>query len=146
MKRHGSAIFAAAITAILGGLSLMALGLSPEARLVPLIIGIPATIMGFITVRNELAAGSRATDSDAATPLDRKAERLAIAWIAGFWLAVLLFGFIVGAPVFTAVYLAVALRQGVLATAAGGIGCLLLTEGLFVRLLGIPLFNGLLLP
>jgi hypothetical protein len=142
MKLNGQALFAGVIILIFGSLSLMALTLSSQAMLLPLIIGVPGVLLCMIAVLRELRSGFARPEID--NPLSRR-EVGAMMWNAGVWLSALLFGFMVGAPLVTAGYFAAGLKKGVLCSVAGGFTCFLITWGLFDRLLDIQRFEGLLL-
>ena len=142
MLPSGRSLFAAAIMMIFVFGCLMALQLSPVARLLPLLIGLPGAALGIVALRTDARVPRDVPERiEAASPQ----EWPAIVWMAAIWLAVLLFGFIVGAPLVTAAYLAFGLRYRLTAAVAGGLACLLMTQGLFEMAFGVPLFHGLLL-
>ena len=113
-----------------------------SARLMPLLIGVPGTIMSFFQLLIELRSADRVTDNQ---PVLSGRELNIIAWLAGFFIAVILLGFDYGAPLIVACYVYFVGKERLTTALVAGISCFTLMYGLFERLMGIQLFDGLLI-
>lgn len=134
-------LFAAAIALIFFAFCVMAAPLPAAARLLPLVIGIPGTLLAVAVVVQEARTGKPAAAKDI---VRAPGEASAISWIAMFWLGILLLGFSAGAPIVTGLYLLIGLRYGVAKSLLAALLCCALTYGLFEVVFHTPLFEGLL--
>ena len=89
----------------------------------------------------ELRSADRVTDNQ---PVLSGRELNIIAWLAGFFIAVILLGFDYGSPLIVACYVYFAAKERRTTALVAGISCFVLMYGLFDRLMGIQLFDGLL--
>jgi len=135
-----------AMLLIFGGMSLMALQYPPKAQLMPLIVGVPATLMCLAQLvfdlrraRRERLAGA---DEEEARAVRRK-EAIMFAWTGAFLAGILAFGFEIAAPVLVFAFLRLGQRESLVTGLVGGASVWLIMYGLFNRLLGLPLFEGL---
>lgn len=135
--------FTAVIGLVFTAIAVMSLSLSPAARLLPLMVSIPGMLLSMIALLREIRVPAVADDGEEQGSMT---ELKAAGWIFAFWAAVLLFGFLIGAPLVTAAYLFLALRRSAVASIVAGLVCFAGTYGLFERLLDVPLFHGLLTP
>ena len=154
--------------AIFAGMVTLAMTYPPEARLLPLVIGIPGTLLALIQVGLEVvdarrnAAGGPApvagdapggapqaivaaalADFEGLSP-DVRREFTLLACLVGLAVAVLLFGFWLTIPAFMVLFLRFHEREEwglTLALAIGGSAVLYL---MFKQLLGILVFEGFL--
>jgi len=134
-------LFAAAIALIFFAFCVMAAPLPAAARLLPLVIGIPGTLLAVAVVVQEARMGKTAAAKDI---VRAPGEASAISWIATFWLGIMLRGFSAGAPLVTGLYLLIGLRYGVAKSLLAALLCFALTYGLFGVVFHTPLFEGLL--
>ncbi|HEX2257437.1 MAG TPA: tripartite tricarboxylate transporter TctB family protein [Afifellaceae bacterium] len=132
---------------IFGGMSLMALQYPPKAQLMPLIVGVPATVMCLAQLlvdvrraRRERLAGAEAEEARAI----RRREVAMFAWTGLFLVGILAFGFELAAPVLVFAFLWIGQKESLVTGLVGGVSVWLIMYGLFNRLLGLPLFEGLL--
>ena len=129
--RKASFWFTMLLLAIVLPFVLLSFGYSAQARLVPLLVGIPALALimtaliserypGLLTLFNiGFAEGASPATPGALAPSERVLRRrllAASAWIAGFLILVFLVGFLVAVPVFTLLYLTISGRVNWLKT------------------------------
>lgn len=139
-------------------LVLMALDLPDKARLMPLMIGIPGTVLGLVqlimevrTARAEAAAAPAATVTEPevtapAVQVDedtRANERQMLLWTFLFFLLILCFGFLYAAPLLVFGFLYLAKSEPLKVAIIGGIGTWAVLFGVFETWFAIPLFEGL---
>ena len=130
----------AALLAVFASMTVTAGGFPAAARLMPLVVGIPAILLAAW----ELWGAWRATDGESvAGPLTRGGQIAALAWFAGFVLAIVAGGFLVGG--ITAVVTAQRfwLRETWRTACLGGIAAFAVLAGGIQRGLGQPLFEGI---
>ncbi|MGE4250327.1 MAG: hypothetical protein AB7F09_13095 [Parvibaculaceae bacterium] len=116
-----------------------ALTFRPDARAMPLLIGVPAILLCILQIVFDLH--------------DRRPKAIVpvgdwplIAWLAVFFAGILAFGFAYGAPPLVAAYLYFAARERLAVAVAGGVFCVLMLSFGFEKLLYIQLFEGLITP
>ncbi|MGH6922492.1 MAG: tripartite tricarboxylate transporter TctB family protein [Propylenella sp.] len=132
---------------IFAGMSVMAIGYPEKARFLPLLVGIPGTIMCLaqllIDIRHafQQRAGDAEADSDETADASREAKMLL--WLVLFFAGILAFGFLFGAPVIVAAYLRFAERETWTTSLVAGVGAWLVLYVVFVRLLELYVFDGL---
>lgn len=142
MTSSGRVFFAAAMVAFFAVICVMSLTLSPAARLLPLLIGIPGMLLaGLVTFQERGSARAEPQTPEVTVA----AELTSAAWVAAFWASILFFGFLAGAPLITASYVFFALRYSAFGAILAGGACFAGTYGLFEELFNVPLFEGLLL-
>jgi hypothetical protein len=109
--------------------------------MMPLIVSVPAIILSAVQLGVDLKV-SRLQQ----TPRFRTAtaEVTTMLWIAAFIAGVTLAGFLIGAPLITMLYLHYAAREKPVISIVAGLACLALLYGVFDRLFGVDLFEGLL--
>lgn len=100
--------FTAVIGLVFTAIAVMSLSLSPAARLLPLMVSIPGMLLSMIALLREIRVPAVADDGEEQGSMT---ELKAAGWIFAFWAAVLLFGFLIGAPLVTAAYLPGAAAQ-----------------------------------
>lgn len=136
-----------AMLVIFGGMSLMALQYPPKAQLLPLLVGIPATLMCLVqlvldvrrTQREAKPAGAEAEDARA----ERRREIGMFAWTGLFLVGILAFGFEFAAPLLVFAFLWIGQRESLVTGIVGGVSVWLIMYGVFNQMLGLPLFEGL---
>lgn len=124
-------------------IAVMSVQLSHTARLLPLMVSVPGILLSAIAMLREYRDTSAKVEK---YEQGRATEFRAALWIFAFWGATLMFGFIFGSPVITAVYFFFEVRRSVAASILGGLICFAGTYGIFERILHVPLFHGLLTP
>jgi hypothetical protein len=128
------------------GACLLALGLPSKAAFMPLLIGIPGALLCaaqlVIDLRREATEpAAEAADSDG----EGLSEVASFVWLGLFAGALLGFGFIVGAPIIVAAYVKFASRDTWGSALFAGAGTFAVMYGMFIWLLELSLFQGLIL-
>ena len=115
----------------------------PEnARMLPLVVGVPGIILSAIQLVNEL----RQTDSKQISPEVRSGEIRMIIWFAIFAAVIFLLGFIYGSPLLIAAYLHVQAKEKWYTTLLGALLAWVILEFVFSRGIGIVLYEGIIPP
>lgn len=117
-----------------------ALAFQPEARAMPLLVGIPAILLCLLQITLDWR---RRDVTQSKAPLLTAAERSLAIWLVLFLASIIAFGFSFGAPPLVAAYLYFAARERPLVALAGGVACALMLLLLFEKLLKVQLFEGL---
>ena len=120
-----------------------ALLFSPEARAMPLLVGLPAIGLCVLQIILDLRRQGAQAVKSALVALD---DRPLIAWLVAFFFGIIAFGFTYGAPPLVAAYLYFAARERPLVALAGGAFCLFVLLVVFEKLLNVQLFDGLVMP
>ena len=112
----------------------------PQARAMPLLVGIPAIVLCLVQIVLELRKQGGAV---AKAVLLSAEERPIAVWLLVFFVGIIAFGFTYGAPLLVAAYLYFGARERPIVAIAGGIFCLVIVYFAFERLLMVDLFDGL---
>ena len=120
-----------------------ALLFSPEARAMPLLVGLPAIGLCVLQIILDLRRQGAQAVKSALVALD---DRPLIAWLVAFFFGIIAFGFTYGAPPLVAAYLYFAARERPLVAITGGAFCLFVLLVVFEKLLNVQLFDGLVMP
>ncbi len=127
-------------------MSLLALGFPEKARLMPLMVGIPGSVLALLQVLVELrTALDDAVKSDAQKNAVQWNERHMFTWLLLFFFGILGFGFIYAAPLLVFGFLYVGRKETIKVGAFGAAGTWAVLYGLFEQAFEIPLFDGLLI-
>ena len=133
-----SAIMLVAFTAAVG----LSFTYAPEARLLPLVIGIPGLLLSAIQLFAELRIKN---PPPAVTSEEHAREGRMFAWFIGFVAALVLFGFLYAGPALVAAYLYFSGRERWYVALAGAVFAWTVLYGIFDWFLGLPLFEGLII-
>ncbi len=143
---NGPVFTALMMFVVFATMSLIALSFPDKARLMPLIVGIPGTILAlvqlFIELRSRLGQTAETTDL---VPETVEAERQMFTWMFLFFFGILGFGFIYAAPLLVFGFLWFGKEEPLKVGLVGGVATWGILYGLFQRGFEIPLFDGLLL-
>lgn len=120
-----------------------ALAFRPDARAMPLLVGIPGILLCLVQI---VLDWRKQDDTAAKAPFLTTAERSLAIWLLLFLLGIIAFGFGYGAPPLVAAYLFFAARERPSVAVAGGAACALMLILLFEKLLKVQLFEGLVTP
>ena len=142
---NAKVILAGLMTVVFAGMVGMAATYPTKAAFVPLVIGIPGTVLCLIQLGVELRHLRDAT-AQPSKVRDVRGEWIMYGWLVGFVLGVILLGFFVAAPILLYSYLRFKAKAphwlaGLIAL--GGLG---LIYGVFGYALQVDLFDGLLTP
>src|SRR5215469_13426223 len=118
---------------------LLSLTYAPEARVLPLVIGIPGLILSAVQLVKEL----RYNPDIVIVPEERRREATMFAWFLTFVAGLVLFGFLYAGPALVAAYLYFAGRERWYMALAAAVITWAILYGIFERFLGLPLFDGL---
>ncbi len=121
---------------------ILSLGYLPQARLVPLVVGLPSLAL----MVAELLWGGRGAGRKASASKDitLAKELTFIGWIAGFALLIWLVGFAISIPVFLFLMTRFQFRESLLVSGAVSVGVLVALYLSFDVLLRVPMHFGLL--
>ena len=146
MLLSGQVMMAIVMLAIFVTMSLMALGFPEKARLMPLMIGIPGSVLALVQVLRELrTAIDKVVEADEEQRQARRNERHMFIWMLLFFFGFLGFGFIYAAPLLVFGFLYVGKEETIKVGAIGAAGTWAVLYGLFEQAFEIPLFDGLLI-
>jgi hypothetical protein len=133
--------------AIFGGMSIIALGYPEKSRLLPLLVGVPATIMCLaqlvLDLRQAAAEGGVRIPLTGDARRERARETKMFGWLVAFFVGVLAFGFLYATPVLVAAYLRFAERESWPTAVLSGAAIWLVIEFIFARILEQYIFEGL---
>ena len=113
---------------------------APDARFLPLVIGIPGLLLSSVQLIKEM----RERPEPVAPPEERRREVRMFAWCIGFVGALVLFGFLYAGPALVAAYLYFSGRERWYVALAAALFAWAVLYGIFEWFLGLPLFEGLL--
>jgi hypothetical protein len=146
MTFNGRTATTLVMLALFVGASVLALGLPSKAAFMPLLIGVPGIILcAWQLVLDLRRAPDAAPDPGDDTPDDGQTETATFLWLGAFSVALIGFGFVVGGPIIVAAFVRLSSRESWLNAVFAGLGTLIVIYGVFIWLLGVPLFPGLVL-
>lgn len=124
-------------------MSLAALGFTEKARLMPLLVGIPGTILGIVELFSEVRRSARQTAREANADAVTAAERAMFYWVIAFFVGILCFGFIYAAPLLVLAFMLAGKRESLPIGLSSAFGTWAILYIFFERTMEIPLFQGL---
>jgi hypothetical protein len=125
---------------VFAGAVLLSFTYAPEARFLPLVIGIPGLILSIAQLVTEL----RQHPDMVIIPEERRREAKMFAWFLTFVAGLVFFGFLYAGPLLVAAYLYFSGRERWYSAIAAAVITWGILYGVFERFLGLPLFEGLL--
>jgi len=141
----GRAITTLIMLAIFAGMTVLGMSYPDKARMMPLLVGIPGTILALAQLIHDIRF-SEAKAIDVDTAIERRREIKMFIWLALFFAGVMGFGFIYAAPILVFAFLLFGQKESLAVALVGGVGAWVILYGVFTRLLELFLFEGLLLP
>ncbi len=156
MKR-GEAILACTFLGIFLFLVVIATGYNPKARRMPLVVGIPGVVLSMVEVARQtigkrrsggvkaaaVTSGQEGSQTDLARSDERQKILRSIGWMVLIVILIWAFGFIIGLPLFSMIFMK-AKKEGwvmSIAVTAAGMGVLYF---LFMKALEMDIYRGLL--
>jgi uncharacterized membrane protein len=139
---EGRILTAGVMLLIFATMVAMATTYAGDARLLPLVIGIPGLVLCIIQFVTELRTKPDA-DEKGFTDEDRRAELKMFGWFAVFVFGIILFGFPYAAPLIVAVYLHFSWGEKWYVSLGAAAFAFAVLHGIFDYVLGLPLFEGL---
>ncbi len=142
----GQVLTAVVMLAIFVTMSLMALGFPEKARLLPLMIGIPGSVLALVQVLRELRTTiDKVVESDEEQRQARRNERHMFIWMLLFFFGFLGFGFVYAAPLLVFGFLRIGMKESLTIGVISAVATWAVLYGLFEQAFEIPLFDGLLI-
>lgn len=120
-------------------MSLLALGFPDKARLMPLLVGVPGTLLAVVQLVNEI----RHSESNSDDAEFRAAERSMFAWVFLFFFGILGFGFTYAAPLLVFAFLIFGRGESLKIALVSAVATWIILFGFFENGMEIPLFPGL---
>lgn len=140
MRTDGRLVASLMMLAIFVFFTGQSLAYRPDARAMPLLVGIPAIILCLLQIAVDLKGRTQAIARSAILLAE---ERPIAMWLLLFFIAIIAFGFAYGAPPLVVAYLYTAARERPLVAVAGGAFCWAMLFIMFETLLQVQLFEGL---
>lgn len=126
-------------------MSLLALGFTEKARLMPLLIGIPGTLLGIVELINEMRASAKQAASGDNSNDVTKAERAMLGWVFVFFVGILCFGFVYAAPLLVLAFMLAGKKESLTVGLISAAGTFVVLYVFFENVMEIPLFQGLII-
>lgn len=145
MTFDGRAATSLVMLAVFAAMSAIAMDYPEKARMMPLLVGIPGTLLSLAQLLHDLRQAG-APPADAESILERRRETGMFLWLGLFFAAVIGFGFLYGAPAAVFAFMRFGRGESWATSLAGGVAAWAVLYGVFTRLLELFLFEGLLLP
>jgi len=144
---NGRIVTAFIMLLIFVSMSLLALGFPEKARLMPLMVGIPGSILAFVQLflelrlaRDEIAATDEVLDEKR---LERKEEKNMFLWLFIYFIGILCFGFLYAAPFIVFGFLYKGKQEGLKTSIISAIATWVVLYWGFQTWFDITLFRGL---
>lgn len=129
---------------LFAGACILALGLPQKAAFMPLLIGIPGALLCLWQLIIDLRRPADAPpDRDEAE--NGRSEAEVFLWLGAFAVAIIGFGFIVGGPLIVLAFVKLSSGETWKNAFVAGAGTFVVVYGVFILLLELPLFQGLIL-
>ncbi|HEX3485883.1 MAG TPA: tripartite tricarboxylate transporter TctB family protein [Micropepsaceae bacterium] len=137
---EGRLLISAIMVVVFAGAVGLSFTYAPEARLLPMVIGIPGLVLSAVQLVVELRERNPAP---AVTSEEHAREGRMFAWFIAFVAGLVLFGFLYAGPALVAAYLYFSGREKWYVALAGAVFAWAVLYGVFDWFLGLPLFEGL---
>ncbi len=141
----GRTITTLVMLAIFAGASVLALDLPAKARFFPLLIGIPGALLCAWQLVLDLRRASDPPETAAQEAGAGRSEAEVFVWLALFFGTLAGFGFILGAPLIVTAFVRFSSRESWQNALFAGAGTFAVMYGVFIWLLELSLFQGLVL-
>ena len=125
---------------IFASMSLLALGFPAKARLLPLLVGIPGTLLGLVQLIVEIRQSAKDTDDAEKFSI---AERNMFVWLFLFFFGILAFGFMYASAPLVFAFLYVGRKESMAVALTSAVATWAVLYGVFEKAFEIPLFPGL---
>ncbi len=146
MTFSGRSMVSLVMLAIFGAMAVIALDFPVTARMMPLLISLPACVLALAQLIHDLRAGADAKSLGMEATVERRRELHMFLWLAGFFAAILGFGFLIGGPVLVFAFLRLGQRESWPISVIGGIAAWAILYVVFTLGLELFLFEGFLPP
>jgi|APGre2960657468_1045069.scaffolds.fasta_scaffold17563_2 Tripartite tricarboxylate transporter TctB family len=151
---HGRVLTSLVMLAIFVLMTLLAMDFPTKARLMPLMVGIPAVLLGLLQLVMEYRAVSRSYAGDAVDAHQspdkpekegQKDENQMILWITLFFTGIVLFGFVTASPVLVFCFLYFGSKESIKISLISAVSTWAVIYFTFVVWFQMSLFSGLIL-
>lgn len=145
MTFDGRTLTSLVMLALFSGACLLALDLPQKAAFMPLLIGIPGALLCLWQLVLDLRRPpeEKAKPGDTDTDSEGKSEAEIFLWLGAFSVAIVGFGFVVGGPLVVFAFVRFSSGETTRNALIAGLGTLAVLWGVFIWLLELPLFQGL---
>lgn len=149
---NGRVLTALVMLTIFVIMTVMAFDFPTKGRLMPLMVGIPASLLALIQFFSEYRAVAAKLKGGAETAVhtekaekktDKKEEMKMIVWTTIFFIALLCFGFVYASPVLVFAFLYFHSKETLLTSLISAVSTWLVIYMTFIKWFQIPLFKGL---
>ena len=123
-------------------MTVLAFGFPPAARLMPLLSGVPGSVLALHCLGREIRHALAETAPSTAEA--RRVERAMLAWTFAFFVGILAAGFLVAVPALVGAYLRLGAKERWTIALTSAAATWAVLYGLFELTFGIPLFDGFL--
>lgn len=123
-------------------MTVLAFGFPPAARLMPLLAGVPGSVLALICLGREIRLALE--EVAPGTVEARRVERAMLAWTFAFFLGILAAGFLAAVPVLVVAYMRLGAKERWITALVSATATWAVLYGLFEVAFGIPLFEGFL--
>ncbi len=142
MISSGRLLTTTAMLVIFATMSVIALDFPAKARFMPLVVGIPATIICSIQLVLDLISAYRRAGDETGNAAERIREIKLFAWLLVFFVGILCFGFTYAPPVLVFCFMKFGEKEDWLLSIAGAAGAYAVLYGVFYHLMDLQLFEG----
>ena len=136
---EGRIVVSGIMVAVFATAVLLSFSYAPDARFLPLVIGIPGLLLSSVQLVKEM----RERPEPVASAEERRREIKMFAWCIAFVAALVLFGFLYAGPALVGAYLYFSGRESWYLALAAALFAWAVLYGIFEWFLGLPLFDGL---
>ena len=109
----------------------------------PLLVGIPGTVLGIFELVSEVRRSARQSASEARNDAVTAAERAMLGWVVAFFAGILFFGFIYAAPLLVFAFMIAGKKESLTIGLVSAVATWAVLFIFFERTMEIPLFQGL---
>ncbi|KMK65002.1 tripartite tricarboxylate transporter TctB family protein [Puniceibacterium sp. IMCC21224] len=145
MTFDGRSLISLIMFALFATACVLAIGLPTKAAFMPLLIGIPGAILCGVQLAIDLFRPRIAPTVLIEETEGGRSETEVFAWLAAFMVVLLSLGFVVGGPLLVGAFIRISSRESWRAALFAAAGTFLVLWGVFIWLLGLSLFEGLIL-
>jgi hypothetical protein len=141
-------LLSAFMLAVFAAMSAIAFTYPAESRLLPLVVGIPGIVLctGQLLVDlQRYARHRRQSGGELEAGLPPRRQEALLGWFVAFVVGILLLGFPLGGPALVFAFMYWDQGERPIIAGAAALGLMLFLYGVFRRVLGLTLFEGLLL-
>ena len=143
---NGRVITAAIMLAIFASMVGVSLQFPADARMMPLVIGIPGTVLCLIQFISELISSPNeklaVDESNATTSVALIREFKFFLWFPAFIISILVFGFLITSLVLVFLFLRLDQRESMKLSLSLSVGGAVVLYLVFELILGLPLYSG----